>query len=119
MWAKQPIIFTAFAMLQALQGFSRGRPPVVNTPPFQSVEELMQGKLIYVVGVPDTPDAALTIQVFKILALLCLFSCCHVSLFSMSCFFSFWKGVGMKGRVRVFIKLCLFPLLLLGGKGGS
>ncbi|CAM9186684.1 unnamed protein product, partial [Sphacelaria rigidula] len=47
---------------QELEGFPKGRPPVLNTRPFQSVEELMQGKFSYIVGVPDTPDAALTVQ---------------------------------------------------------
>lgn len=42
--------------------FERGRPPVTNTPPFGSMEELMNGELSYAMAVPDTPNAALTIQ---------------------------------------------------------
>lgn len=32
-------------------------------PPFRSMEELMDGELSYVVAVPNTPEAALTVQV--------------------------------------------------------
>lgn len=48
---------------QEVQSCERGRPPAVNTPPFRSIEELMEGKLTYVVALPETPDAALTVQV--------------------------------------------------------
>ncbi|CAM9458001.1 unnamed protein product [Ectocarpus sp. 6 AP-2014] len=47
---------------QELQGFERGRPPAANALPFASMEELMDGELSYVVAVPDTPEAALTVQ---------------------------------------------------------
>lgn len=48
---------------QELQGFKKGRPPLVEVPPFSSMEELMDGEISYAVAVPDTPDAALTVQV--------------------------------------------------------
>lgn len=53
-----------FTGRQEVQGFAGGRPPVLRTPPFASMEELMGGELVYVVAVPDTPGASLTVQVF-------------------------------------------------------
>ena len=52
-----------FAQDLELQGLERGRPAAANVPPFRSMEELMDGELSYVVAVPNTPEAALTVQV--------------------------------------------------------
>eukprot|EP00752_Nemacystus_decipiens_P010432 g9296.t2 len=43
-------------------GWERGRPAEANAPPFRSMGELMGGELSYVVAVPNTPEAALTVQ---------------------------------------------------------
>lgn len=55
--------FFFLVLRQELSGFTRGRPPALNKRPYGTVDELMKGELTYVVGVPDTPDAALTVQV--------------------------------------------------------
>ena len=48
---------------QDFENFERGRPPAVETPPFNSLEEFMGGEITYAVAVPDTPDPTLTVQV--------------------------------------------------------
>lgn len=72
---------TRRTVAQDLQGVERGRPPAANTPPFRSMEELMDGELSYVVAVPNTPEAALTVQVCL---LAYTYTCCRCCMFLLS-----------------------------------
>ncbi|CAM9591158.1 unnamed protein product [Choristocarpus tenellus] len=49
--------------LEEAASHKRGRLPGLSTPPFQTMEEFATGVMSYMVAVPDTEEARLTVQV--------------------------------------------------------